>query len=235
MCRRRRARHRNQCPPLRSFPNRRQLPPPARRRYSRAWTASIVRPPRLLLQSRAPIKRPLPTRRHPHRFRRRSRGRKRSALSRYTRISRTRPGPRRVSRRASLHGLQLNSKSLNRLMRMRRSRLCPRRTMRRRLQRDPRVLLRRRARRRSANRLQPKLLPQHLPHPAEATRFRFCHNTTKRKCSHPSARCKPNIPSCSAGVSRSCAALIWVQRASITAPWWVPSSPRNRLMNCVQA
>ena len=39
----------------------------------------------------------------------------------------------------------------------------------------------------------------------------------------------------SAGVSRWCAALILVQRASITAPWWARSSPRNRPMNSVQA
>lgn len=87
---------------------------------------------------------------------------------------------------------------------------------------------------RPANRLQPKLLLHRLPHPAEATRFRSHHNATKRRCSHPSASSKPNIPTCSVGVSRWCAALIWVERASITAPWWVRSFPRNRPMNCVQ-
>ena len=58
-------------------------------------------------------------------------GPKRSALSQYGRISRTRPTRRRASGRASLYSLQRNSKTPKRLMRIGRSRLCPRQMMQR--------------------------------------------------------------------------------------------------------
>ncbi len=88
MCRRRRALHHNQGLPPRSLAIWCRLPGSARRRYCRRlWRSPRLRRgaaslrPRLLLQSRAPIKLPLPPRHHSRGLRRRRWDRKRSARS----------------------------------------------------------------------------------------------------------------------------------------------------------